>query len=81
RAIASGAPDGFVKVIAAGKHREVVGVHIVGARATELVSECALAIEMRATARELAETVHPHPTFSEALMECAGAILGEGIHS
>ncbi|MFH0962805.1 MAG: dihydrolipoyl dehydrogenase, partial [Planctomycetota bacterium] len=47
RAIASGAPDGFVKVIAAGKHREVVGVHIVGARATELVSECALAIEMR----------------------------------
>ena len=81
RAMAANASDGFVKLVSAGKKKEIVGIHIVGARATDLITQGVLGMELQVTARELAEAVYPHPTFSEAIMECAAALLGEGIHS
>jgi dihydrolipoamide dehydrogenase len=73
RARCLGETDGFAKVIAHGKTDRVLGVHIIGARAAEMIAECALALEFGATAEDIARTVHAHPTFSEALMEAAAA--------
>ena len=58
-----------------------MGVGIVGAGAGELISEGAFAIEMGATVKDLAETIHPHPTLSETLMECAEAFYGVATHA
>jgi dihydrolipoamide dehydrogenase len=80
RALSVNDTDGFVKVIADGKTGELLGVHIVGNGASDLISEAALAIEMGAVADDLRLTIHPHPTLSEAVMEAAAAALGEAIH-
>jgi len=80
RALSVNDTDGFCKVIADAKTDEVLGVHIVGNGASDLISECALAIEMGAVLRDLALTIHPHPTLSEAIMEASAAALGEAIH-
>ncbi len=72
--------DGFVKVIADQKTQVVLGVHIVGPEASNLISEAALAIEMGALLEDLALTIHPHPTLGEAVMEAAEAALGHAIH-
>ena len=80
KAVASNASEGFVKVLSAEADGEILGVHIIGAEATELIGEYALAMNLEATPREVQETIHAHPTLSEALMEAAAAIEGEAIH-
>lgn len=80
RAMSIAETDGFVKVIAEEKTHRVLGIHIVGPSASDLISEAVLAVEMVATAEDLALSVHPHPTLGEALMEAAAAALGHAIH-
>lgn len=72
--------DGFVKMIADAKTHILLGVHIVGPEASNLISEACLAIEMGARLEDLALTIHPHPTLGETLMEAAEATLGHAIH-
>jgi dihydrolipoamide dehydrogenase len=80
RAIANLDTDGFAKVVMDADSGQLLGVHVVGQGAGDLISEAALAIEMGATASDLAMTIHPHPTLPEAIMEAAKAALGEAIH-
>jgi len=80
RAMSIAETDGFVKVVMDQKSKRVLGIHIVGPSASDLISEAVLAIEMVATAEDLALSVHPHPTLGEALMEAAAAALGHAIH-
>ena len=79
RAISLGKTSGFVK-IAYDSDNVVRGIEIVGEDANALISEAALAIEMGATVEDIADTIHPHPTFSEAVQEAAEAALGAPIH-
>lgn len=71
---------GFVKVVAEERYGEVLGVHIVGPRATDLITEAAVALEHEATLESLARSIHPHPTLSEAVAEAAHAALGKPLH-
>ena len=80
RALSVGEPDGMVKVISDGKTGTLLGVHIVGVEASNLIAEATLAIEMGAHVEDLALTVHAHPTLPESLMEAAEAALGHAIH-
>ncbi len=80
RAVSMMEPDGFVKMIADKKTNVLLGVHIVGPEASNLISEAALAIEMGARLEDLALTIHPHPTLGETMMEAAEATLGHAIH-
>ncbi len=75
-----GKPEGFVKLIADAKHDELLGAHIIGPKATELITELTLALEQECTLEELAHTIHPHPTLAEAVGEAAHAALGHPIH-
>jgi dihydrolipoamide dehydrogenase len=75
-----GATEGFVKIIFEPKYREILGVHIVGARATELIAEFALGKILETTVDEIGMTIHPHPTISETVMEAAHAATGGAIH-
>lgn len=79
RALSMGEPDGMVKMVADGSGK-LLGVHIVGAEASNLIAEAALALEMGAQVEDLALTVHAHPTLPETLMEAAEATLGHAIH-
>lgn len=72
--------EGFVKMVADAKTHVVLGVHIIGPEASNLISEAALAMEMGATLEDIALTIHPHPTLGETMMECAEATLGHAIH-
>jgi dihydrolipoamide dehydrogenase len=80
RAMAIGETTGFVKILTDAADDRVVGVHIVGPDASDLINEAALAIEMGAFAEDIALTIHPHPTLGEAVMEAAKHALGEAIH-
>jgi dihydrolipoamide dehydrogenase len=80
RALAAGETEGFVKVVMDVKSERILGVQIVGPDASDLISEMAVAIEMGATAHDIALTIHPHPTLPEAIMEAAEAALGKAIH-
>jgi dihydrolipoamide dehydrogenase len=80
RAIANLDTDGFAKVVTDAESGLLLGVHIVGNGAGDLISEAAMAIEMGASTADLALTIHPHPTLPEAIMEAAKASLGEAIH-
>ncbi len=80
RAIANLDTDGFAKVVMDTDDGRVLGIHVVGQGAGDLISEAAVAIEMGASASDLALTVHPHPTLPEAIMEAAKAAMGEAIH-
>ncbi len=80
RAVSMSETDGFVKMIADKKTHILLGVHIVGPEASNLISEAALAIEMGARIEDLALTIHPHPTLGETMMEAAEATLGHAIH-
>jgi dihydrolipoamide dehydrogenase len=80
RALAQDAPEGLAKVVSDKKTGLLLGVGIVGERASDLIAEAALAIEMGAQAEDLALTVHAHPTFPEALMEATEDALGHAIH-
>ncbi len=72
--------EGFVKIIADAKTDELLGVHMVGPEVTELIAEATLAIEMGATAEDIARTIHAHPTLPEAFMEAAEAVHGVAVH-
>jgi dihydrolipoamide dehydrogenase len=80
KAVASGDTEGFVKVISHEKTGEILGVHIIGPEATELIAEYGLAMEMEGTLDEIHHTIHAHPTLSEALAEAAAATHGQAIH-
>jgi dihydrolipoamide dehydrogenase len=80
RALAAGEPEGFVKVVSNGDNGLVLGVQIVGPEASNLISEVALAMEMGATVEDIALTIHPHPSLSEAIMEAAESAAGNPIH-
>lgn len=80
KAVAMGEKDGFVKIITDADNDEVIGVHIVGPHATDLIAEAALAMQKRLTAHEIAQTIHAHPTVAEAIMEAAEAVHGMAIH-
>jgi dihydrolipoamide dehydrogenase len=72
--------EGFVKIVADTKYDEVLGVHMIGPRSTELVAEAVLALRLECTVEELIKTIHAHPTFSEAVGEAAHATHGAAIH-
>jgi dihydrolipoamide dehydrogenase len=80
RAIANADTEGFVKVVIDADSKEVLGIHVVGNGASDVIAEAALAIEMGALADDLSLTIHAHPTLPEAIMEAAKASLGEAIH-
>jgi dihydrolipoamide dehydrogenase len=81
RARAMGERDGLVKVIADGRRDRILGLHILGPHASELIAEAALAIEFGASAEDLARTSHAHPTLAEAVREAALAVAKRSIHS
>jgi dihydrolipoamide dehydrogenase len=73
--------EGFVKIVAEKKYDEVLGVHMIGPRSTELVAEATLALRLECTVEELIRTIHAHPTMSEAVGEAAHATHGAAIHA
>jgi dihydrolipoamide dehydrogenase len=81
RALTLDRPDGLTKLIIEPETERILGVGIAGAGAGELISEGVLAVEMGATARDIAESVHPHPTLSETLMEAAESFYGTATHT
>ncbi len=80
RAVSMSETEGFVKMIADKKSHVILGVHIVGPDASNLISEAVLAIEMGARLEDIALSIHPHPTLSETMMEAAEATLGHALH-
>ncbi len=80
KAAASGETDGFVKMIIDAKYGEILGAHIIGNEATELIAEVGVAKTLESTWKELHKTVHAHPTLSEVIEEATGAAFGEAIH-
>jgi dihydrolipoamide dehydrogenase len=80
KAVASGDSEGFVKVLSDAQTGEILGVHILGSEATELIAEYGLAMNLEATVEEIHHTIHAHPTLSEALGEAAAATTNEAIH-
>jgi dihydrolipoamide dehydrogenase len=81
RALTLDRPDGLTKLIIEPETERILGVGVVGAGAGELISEGVLAVEMGATARDIADTVHPHPTLSETFMEAAESFYGTATHT
>jgi dihydrolipoamide dehydrogenase len=73
--------EGFVKIVADKKYDEILGVHMIGLRSTELVAEATLALRLECTVEELIRTIHAHPTMSEAVGEAAHATHGAAIHA
>lgn len=71
---------GLVKYVTDAKYDEILGVHIVGPKATELIAEACAALELEATTESIARTIHAHPTLSEAMMEAAEDVAGHAIH-
>jgi len=80
RALLAGESEGFVKIVADKESELVLGVHIIGPEASDIISEAALAVEMGATLEDIGFTIHPHPTLPEAIMEAAEAAKGKAIH-
>jgi dihydrolipoamide dehydrogenase len=80
KASASGAKDGFVKLIFDAAYGELLGAHMIGTNVTEMIAEIVVARKLETTAHEIIKSVHPHPTMSEAIMEAAAAAYGEVIH-
>jgi dihydrolipoamide dehydrogenase len=75
-----GEEEGFVKIVSEAKYDEILGVHIIGPHATELIAEACVAMQLESTAEELGRTMHAHPTVSEAIMEAAEGVHGLTIH-
>jgi dihydrolipoamide dehydrogenase len=80
KAIAAGEPDGFAKLLYGKKHGELLGAHIIGDNATELIAEMGLALDQELTAEEIHSTIHAHPTMSEVIHEATLAAEGHAIH-
>ena len=81
RASIVGQHDGFVKIVTDAKHGEILGVHIIGPTATELIAESVVALEMECTAEDLANIIHAHPTLSEAMLDASNAVFGMAINA
>ncbi|MCP4759704.1 MAG: dihydrolipoyl dehydrogenase [Planctomycetes bacterium] len=81
KAIATGAAEGFVKIVASEPYGEILGAHIIGKDASELIHEFCLAIRLEATAEDVISTMHAHPTMAESLHEAALAIESRSLHS
>jgi dihydrolipoamide dehydrogenase len=75
-----GSHEGFIKIVADAKYEEILGVHIIGPSATELIAESVAAMELEATAKDLMWTVHAHPTLSEAMLDAANSVEGLAIN-
>ena len=75
-----GEANGLVKYVVDAKYDEVLGIHVVGPKATELIAEACVALELEATAESIMKTIHAHPTLSEAMMEAAEDVHGHAIH-
>lgn len=75
-----GEEEGFVKVVSESKYDEILGVHIIGPHATELIAEACVAMQLESTAEELGRTMHAHPTVSESVMEAAEGVHGLAVH-
>ncbi len=80
KAFAIGEREGFVKLIFDAKYGEILGAHIIGSEATEMIAEVTLARSLEATGESLIKTIHAHPTLSESIMEAAANAYGEAIH-
>ncbi len=81
RAKMAGETEGFVKIVADKKYDELLGVHMIGLRSTELVAEATVALQLESTVEDLIRTIHAHPTMAEAIGEAAHAAHGAAIHS
>jgi len=79
RASIVGQHDGFVKIVTDAKYGEILGVHIIGPSATELIAEAVVALETECTAEELAHIIHAHPTLSEAMLDAVNSVFGMAI--
>jgi dihydrolipoamide dehydrogenase len=80
KAVAIGETEGMVKLLFDAKYGELLGAHILGHDATELIAELVIAKRLETTGRDIARAVHAHPTLSEAVMEAAAAAYGEAIN-
>jgi dihydrolipoamide dehydrogenase len=76
----AGETEGFVKIVADKQYDEVLGIHMIGPRSTELVAEATVALRLESTVEELIRTIHAHPTMAEAVGEAAHAAHGAAIH-
>ncbi|MCL2659803.1 MAG: dihydrolipoyl dehydrogenase [Acidobacteriaceae bacterium] len=74
------AHDGFVKVVSDAKYGEILGVHIIGPNATEIIAECVTALELEATVEEMMFTIHAHPTVAEALLDAFSSVEGKAVN-
>ncbi|MFP5113519.1 dihydrolipoyl dehydrogenase [Bacillaceae bacterium C204] len=81
KALVFGESDGFVKIVADEETNDILGVHMIGPHVTDMITEAGLAMVLDATPWEIAHTIHPHPTLSEAIGEAALAVDGKAIHS
>ncbi|MEJ2722756.1 MAG: dihydrolipoyl dehydrogenase, partial [bacterium] len=80
KAMIVGETEGFVKIVRDNTYDEVLGVHIIGPKATELIAEACLGLKLETTVEEISKTVHAHPTLSEAMLEAAHSVYDEAIH-
>jgi dihydrolipoamide dehydrogenase len=80
KSLATGEIDGFVKVVFDAQYGEMLGAHLIGDGATDLISEVAVARTLETTHHEILKTVHPHPTLSEAIMEATALAYGEAVN-
>ena len=81
RASIVGQHEGFVKIVEDAKYGEILGVHIIGPNATEMIAESVVALEMECTGEELANIIHAHPTLSEAMLDASNAVFGMAINA
>jgi dihydrolipoamide dehydrogenase len=72
--------EGFVKIIGEKSTGKIIGAQIVGVEASDFISECSLALKCSLTLEQIASAVHPHPTFSESIMEAARIAIGKPVH-
>jgi dihydrolipoamide dehydrogenase len=80
KAIAAGEPDGFAKLLFGKEHGDLLGAHLIGENATELIAEMGLALDQELTAEDIHATIHAHPTMSEVIHEATLAAEGHAIH-
>ena len=81
RASIVGQHDGFIKIVADAEYGEILGVHIIGPQATELIAEAVAAMELEATAEDLMWTIHAHPTLAEAMLDASNSVYGMAINA
>ena len=81
RASIVGQHEGFIKIVSDAKHGEILGVHIIGPQATELIAEAVAAIELEATVEDLMWTIHAHPTLAEAMLDASNSVYGMAINA